>query len=72
VKDNSLEDNISAFFGSEGGYDDYRSNPQSYGGQVDYFSKPETRATGHNPISNPIGGQMPKYDGRPMYRARGF
>jgi hypothetical protein len=33
-KNNSLEDNISAFFGSEGGQDDYRSNPQPYGGQV--------------------------------------
>mmetsp|Transcript_23852 Transcript_23852/g.42239 ORF Transcript_23852/g.42239 Transcript_23852/m.42239 type:complete len:325 (-) Transcript_23852:195-1169(-) len=74
-KENTFEDNITAFFGSEAG-DDYQAPPPKrsspYGGQVDYFSKPNAVPSGHNPISNPIGGQMPKFDGRPMYRARGY
>lgn len=68
-KENSLEDNITAFYGSEP--DDSRPTLRqaSPSMEVDYFSKP---GLSHNPISNPIGGQMPRFDGRPMYRARGF
>jgi hypothetical protein len=68
-KENSFNANMLAFFGAD---DSGSSNKAAYG-EADYFSKPSGRSSSnHNPIVNPVGGHMPQYDGKPMYRSRGL